>query len=229
MPLISSGGGARRKSRRPVTQQAKALTHKTKAQAERAIATQVVKTDRKLKKVARLVHAEKRYKDIAPGAVNMLNTGTVTLLNGMQIGDQDGNREGTTLAMTYLAVKGQFYSVGGAVANGRLMIVYDKQTNAAAPVVNDVLTACEPNTFRNNNTMKRFIVLYDKSVSISGGNTYPKRFDFGIPLKKNTQFNTSNAGTVGDIVTGGLFAIWLSDLAASYPTIDFHARLFYGA
>lgn len=229
--MLGAQGGAKRRSDRPA-RKVKALTHKTRAQAEKEIATKVVKTESKLRKVARLVKGERRYVDINIAAGQANTTGSVNLCNGMNMGDTNGFRLGTDITMTFMKVKGHIYSASSTVANVRLLLVYDKQTNAATPTVNDILTSTDPNAMRNNNNAKRFKILFDKSWAISATNVFPKRFDTNIKLGQlNTHYNTSNVGTIADIVTGSLFWVYLSDVVAGAndPSIDLHSRLWYGA
>jgi hypothetical protein len=51
----------------------------------------------------------------------------------------------------------------------RIVIVYDKQANAASPPITEVLTSAEPSSLYNvNNQWRRFTFLYDKTFNFGG-------------------------------------------------------------
>lgn len=228
----TGAGGARKKRGTAVSRKVKDLTRKTSNDAQKQIATKVVKTEVKLRKVSRVLKSEKRYKDVLISGVSCSSTGAVALVNGMNTGDTDGYRMGTDFLMSSMKVKGHFYPANSTSANARILLVYDKQANAAALTVGDVLVSADPESLTNYTNKKRFKIIFDKSYAIPGNNSFPKRFDFSLSLRNlETHCNTGNAGTIADIVTGSLYWIYLSDVSAGVnaPSLDLHSRLFYNA
>lgn len=95
----------------------------------------------------------------------------------------------------------------------RLLIVYDRQPNAALPAVTDVVTFDNIVAFMNLNNSKRFLVIVNEEfdgLSVQGPNaffkkgyvSFKKRFKCTLP----TEFNGVNGGTIADITTGSFVA-----------------------
>ena len=88
----------------------------------------------------------------------------------------------------------------------RILIVYDSQSNNAAPVATDVLTNDTVDGLMNLNNGERFKVLLDKEfqISVSGNENFPwKKFK-----KLNLPVTYSGTGaTAGDIQTGGVYML----------------------
>jgi len=196
-------------------------------QAESNLSDVVTKDHKTVSYLRKVIKATERYNDNTFAGNATATSGNMNILNGLILGDTNGQRDGTSITMTKLEMRGHIYANATSnVAHVRFIILYDKQNNGATPVTNDFLQSTDPDAFRNINNISRFKVLYDKSFVVS---TYePKKLVKTINLKgKKTNYNTSNGGNAGDIVTGGLWCIYLSDLAANYPTIDLHCRLWY--
>ena len=103
------------------------------------------------------------------------------------------------------------------------MIVYDKQTNGALPVIGDLLSgftgignatarSIDVNSPNNLNNRDRFIVLSDKRFVFQSNGTSARY------IKKYKRLNTSVAyksgatvGDVTDITSGGLYMLCFCD------------------
>ena len=108
------------------------------------------------------------------------------------------------------------------------MVVYDKQTNAAAPAITDILVV---DTFigqNNLNNRDRFTVLCDQisepigaNVNTSVGGTIYKS------VNMETMFNSGNAGTVADITSGSvyLFVAQTGGIGVVNPIFNWRARV----
>lgn len=203
---------------------------KSVKQAQSNIATDLIVAKKQLKRIKSTIKEEIRYKDLNQSGV-ATNTQVFTLMNGMNMGDTDGFRMGTQVRHRKLRFRITLYSVNNTVANVRIIFVWDKQVNATLPQVNNLLMATDPNAFRNNDSIKRFKILYDRTIAISSNNTYPKRLTGAISLRGLVMnCNTSNTGTISDIVTGGMYFTVLSDVTAASgngPTYDLHTRFWY--
>lgn len=178
-------------------------------------------------------------------------TGTITLLNGIQEGAGFNNRIGRKVAMRSLHIRGTVTGTNVATTPGlaRAIIVYDKQTNGAAPVWADVVTSvtqaagASSTVFGhiNLNNRDRFVVLMDwvqtmpGQTAVSGVNNaapFPNACEMTInrfiKLKNlETQFNaTANPATVAQITTGSLYLLTFgSEPAATGFTFEFGSRL----
>jgi len=219
---VKAGHAERVLMKRIVGSSSKAKKPKTK---------ELVKAVKSVKKINKMMKSELRYQDVNTSAA-ITTSGSIAFCNLTTPGDATlGTREGQQIVLERMEIKAHFYSVNSTVANVRLMVVYDRQPNAATFLVNDVLSSTDPNAMRAYNGLKRFIILYDKSFSISSTNTFPKRIDKNISLRKLiTNYNTTNGGTIADIVSGSLSVVTMSDItvgSGNGPTCDLHTRTWY--
>lgn len=119
--------------------------------------------------------------------------------------------------MRSVQIRGYLYPNGAAV--GQVVfwsVVYDRQTNAAAPTWADVYTSddIEPN-LRNLNNRKRFKILGSGYIPMpkAGADVARVPIEFYRKLKHPVEYNSTNGGTVADITTGGLFFMIRADVA----------------
>ena len=155
---------------------------------------------------------------------------TGVLLNGVAQGSDATARIGRKMVMKSLLLRWT-WNLGSTSTGGspvRVMVVYDKQTNAAAPAITDILVA---DTFigqNNLNNRDRFTVLCDQisepigangNTSI-GGTIYKS-------LNMETMFNSGNAGTVADITSGSvyLFVAQTGGIGVVNPIFNWRARV----
>jgi len=113
----------------------------------------------------------------------------------------------------------------------RMLIIYDKQTNATAPTVAQILEQTDALSFMNMDNRDRFSVLIDKQIAIDqfGGNgsRVVKLFKrSALP----TIFNSGTAGTVADMTTGSVYLVLLNIQAGAVvtdtnPDIAFKSRI----
>lgn len=163
------------------------------------------------------VRAEHKFIDtIATIAIPFTNStfAGVGLLNGCQQGSDASNRIGRKICMTSILFRWSA-SLGSTSTGGsplRIVIVYDKQANGAAPVPLDIFQNNDFESNLNLNNRDRFLVLsdvYTQSMSANGefatgGKIYKK-------LNLETVFNSGSAGTIGDITSGSIYA-WVSQI-----------------
>lgn len=189
---------------------------------------------------------------------NFLNTGEFQLLNGIQAGSGFSQRVGRKIRMKSLKVQfniNPFPSRTQVGDLGRVLIVYDRQTNGALPALADVLQ--DTNTAAANTTnvavgpnlsnRERFTVLRDYSFTLPAvvvaatgvpSSAYPDSFEgehqsfikWYIKLKGlETVFN-ADTGDVGSIATGSIFVLALGGVAAgtnAWLVNSWHSRLRY--
>lgn len=157
------------------------------------------------------------------------------LLNGCIAGSQNFNRIGRKIMLKTLQVRGHIQAAtDGTATEGlcRMIIFYDKQTNGAAPAHTDVVksqnisgaTASTVFDMFNLDNRDRFVILRDRAYSMSNqstvatqtvaGTTTDQLIEEYVPINMETIYNAGTAGTVGDITTGGLFVIFLSNNAS---------------
>lgn len=180
---------------------------------------------------------EKKFLDVNTG-FNVDTTGSVTALNAMAQGTSQSTRVGNKISMTSIQIRLSF--VNGTTTTSapviRWMIIYDKQTNAAAPTIADVLQTVGVLSPMNMANRDRFVILaeetfrpdntFNDTATVAEYSEYKQRY---VKLRLDTIYNNTNGGTVADINSGGLFFIALSNVAdgTMEPGAAFYARLRY--
>jgi len=90
----------------------------------------------------------------------------------------------------------------------RVLVVYDKQPNGAAPAATDILAADTIQSVNNLSNSRRFVTLCDEIIPCIG--TQGPGSDHRVIYKKLNQaveFNAGSAGTVADIQTGSVYML----------------------
>ena len=110
----------------------------------------------------------------------------------------------------------------------RMLIVYDKQTNAATPATTAVVAADNISSPMNLANNRRFLVLMDEEIPCVGDKG-PSAWFVNRYRKLNlvTEFNTTNGGTVADITSGAIFALFWQNgnLITADPTNRLYSRI----
>jgi len=195
----------------------------------------------------RLGAPDKKYKDSNFQLAPIVAAGAIQLLNGaIAQGDGDSDRTGNHLTMTNISVHGDIWmsaaanlAVADATFNDdvRVILAYDKQANGAViTTLTDILTTANINSFRNMNTLERFVILKDKRIKIGCGATSTgagnaTRFSTGpttFKFNKKVALPVDYAGTTGaiaDIKTGALYMFLISENGQS--SCDLWTRIKY--
>lgn len=137
------------------------------------------------------------------------------LLNPIARGDDYTERIGRTVTLKSLQIKAQMYvtPTTGVDQVGRMLVVYDKQPNAsavtAAQLFNASADSTRPFQFRNLENRERFVVLADVTKTLSASAESGSKAFFKIYKKLNLPmtFNSGDAGTIADIVTGSIYVV----------------------
>jgi len=160
----------------------------------------------------------------------------ITLINGCATGTDFTDRIGRKIIMKNLLIRAEF-APNTAVNNNigeqvRFLVVYDMQTNGAAPVTTDLLKSVATNAPNNLNNRDRFRVLVDKYYAFPGVTYTAAAITNGSPVSKvlkiYKRFNleTIYSGTtnaVGSIQTGALWVFCLS--GNQYIATEWQARV----
>lgn len=154
--------------------------------------------------------------DISAGVYD--TTGSVILINGIAQGTDFNTRIGRKFQMKSLLLRFsvQRGSTATTAALARWMIVYDKQANAVAPAVTDILVTANAAAFNNLSNRDRFIVIYDKILVIGGttGNDNSLMYQKKYRKMKMEVTNGGTGNTIGSIATGALFLVTVGSVAA---------------
>lgn len=170
--------------------------------------------------------------------------GTLNTLFAPIQGDDYLNRQGRKVQVLSLKIRGTItYALQEGIADPptfgfvRLLLVQDKQTNAAQLNSEDVVTGTIFG-FQNAAFFGRFRVIKDKiinlqkvAVSVTGANTfyYPgDQFPFKMKIKFRkpvlVHFNSTNGGTVADIIDNSFHIITGASSITTAPAITYTCR-----
>lgn len=150
-------------------------------------------------------------KTISANANTCADNAPADLLNGMQLGTDINTCVGREITLRSVQLEGFIQNVTAATNIARVVVVYDRQTNGSAPTWATVFGTASTNTglqnSRNLDNRKRFKILMDRTLVFEPQNTVGDchKVEFYRKLRHPTERNGGNAGTVGDISTGGLF------------------------
>lgn len=148
---------------------------------------------------------------------NQTSAATITCLNTIVQGDLQGNRDGARVSLERIAVN---YCLAGPVAptaplatgtRVRVALLWDTQTNGVAPteaMIQETTTDIGAMAIMPNfNYRDRLHVLYDRLHVLSSVSDPKICVNFSISLtgKQTNYVAGAGAGTVADVITGGLF------------------------
>lgn len=167
---------------------------------------------------------------VAAATVGSLSAGLNLLAQGTTGSTHVGNQ--VTLRSLYWMFQGSFAATTAGRSPIRLVIVYDKESNGAAPTIaggvstdifsNDAITAAM-NLFNKD----RFIVLVDEIIedfSSSGASSFMRKGyrKMSLPMV----FNATTTATINAVQTGGVFAVcWQNgNIITAAPTHNLFTR-----
>lgn len=162
------------------------------------------------------------------GTTDASATESVNLLNGCVQGVTDSTRVGRRVLMKSVQVRARISresASSSTIQQVRLAIVYDRQSNGAAPVFGtDVYSGGVSNVtmLRNLANGGRFQVLADEVLTVGATSTDLQTgfWEKYIRLNHPVYYNAVNGGTVADIQTGGLFFCYIGNTAAGSDDVD---------
>lgn len=135
------------------------------------------------------------------------STATLLLCNGCAQGTTANTRLGRRIVMRSILIRGVVSKSTTQTGEGgiRVLLVYDMQANATAPLATDILQSDSIQGVQNLNNSNRFKIIYDKHFALGAVDNTVLNFKKYIKCAYPTQFNSGSAGTIGDIQTGSLY------------------------
>lgn len=161
---------------------------------------------------------EKKVIDTSISAYGCDTTGTVTLLNGVALGTDYTSRIGRKTRNASLYIRGIItpYDANSGPTLARIIVVYDKQTDGAAPAVGDILNAVNSLAQLNLDNRDRFVVLVDKIYAVGEVSNVATQTFAGAPtvhpvkiyrkIGMDTIFKNTGLASA-DISTGGIYMV----------------------
>jgi hypothetical protein len=211
----------------------------TKSKYPSTLSSRLFKLNDKVDKLTK--RAEVRVNSITVSDDDCDIRGREHLINGMGLGDADGTRDGTRIAMKSFRLNGEVNLNEGGDAptfnEWRVLLFIDKQPNLASifgsgatklqKIFFDYTDPLHSMKLWGNND--RISILFDQSIDVD---ILDRRMHFSkfIKLKQRTEYGTTAQSDITGITTNALWLLFIVD--APYGTIPlpkytFHARLVY--
>lgn len=186
---------------------------------------------------------EKKVFDVVPATYNVNTTAVFTPLCLPILGSDMTNRIGRKICIKSIQIRGWIVMANAkiqppvvsevAAQHARLILLWDTQPNGALPTTAQVLTTANSVAMLNLDNRDRFRVLADKNyyldpfifdtaTSTSTAVNQIKQVKLFRKLNLETIFNGTNGGTIADIASGSLVAMWIgSDPGGLNGPVDF--------
>lgn len=157
-------------------------------------------------------------------SVQMNSTPTMTPVNTLAVGARATNRIGSNVSIRSVELR-LFNTVTagtGVDQVHRVLLMLDRQCNGAGPTdMTDYLTSADVSGMRNLSNRKRFKCLLDKTFTMNAsaepGSLRFRKFYIKFRRPLVVEYNQTNAGDLGDIVTNLMFVATVASQAAG-PT-----------
>lgn len=186
-------------------------------------------------RVMGIVH-EPKWTLTESGSTSVSTTPYFQIMNLISQGDTATSRDGNEIFMTTFDLRIQL--VGADATNlVRIMIYYDRQFNNTNPTTAGLAVPLDTLSINNSiyaqhniNSRKRLKWIFDRTYSLITNTTdqtdkYQRHISIHKKIKMPTIY-TGNAGSLADILTGGLILAIVSDSSAvTHPTFTYSAKL----
>lgn len=188
----------------------------TRGQVYGAAAGQLYKDVQLLKS---MVNVEYKVQDTTSGPISISSTPIVTLFNGLLRGDDFNQRNGRSVKWTSIYQRMTFEAINTATAPQfvRYILFWVKDPSAAAPTALQMFGTATPNinAMTNLNLRKDFIILLDKvyPLNVYNGGGSLQMDKYYKKTNMHTIFNAGNTGSITDIESGALYAMFWSSTA----------------
>lgn len=168
---------------------------------------------------------------ISPGIASNQFFGAI-LLNGIAPGTSASQRIGRKAVMKTIFLRCTFRMSAGAVGGSpcRILVVYDKQANAAAPVATDILAVDQFQSPNNLSNRDRFVTIFDQMTDpISDQGPQAVELNLFKKINLETMWNAGTDALIGSIASGSIyiFAAQVNTIATASPVLNVYARVRY--
>jgi len=178
---------------------------------------------------------EVKFLDNAPAGSLTAGVATFTaavLLNGCVNGSDASTRIGRKITMKSILIRynAALHASSTGGGNFRVLVVYDKQANATAPAITDILLTDNHLSTNNLSNRDRFTTIFDHMTDQIGvASNYSVQDVLYKRLNFETMFNAGSAGTIGDITSGSvyLFIAQSGNLLTQAVTMNMRVRIRY--
>lgn len=195
--------------------------------AQSSLRKQVMNVKKSVKEITN--REELKYKDTFLNNVSITSTATLTLLNGLTLGDDVSNRTGDEISPTSIQCRMLVSQTDTTIQSDttlRHIVFWDSQPNGSAPSAGDVIDLATITLALlapyKRQYQKRFKILYDQIVVMKphmaepGSTTQilsPNAYrHFKKSLSRVVKYrNAQNTGTITDIGSNSLYSLLVSN------------------
>lgn len=147
--------------------------------------------------------------------------GAIQLISGISNGSGPSDRIGRRVQYHDIQINYHWTPALGNSQRARAVLVYDRQTNNALPLVTEVMNGSDIAALYNPDNRLRFKILWDTNVVTHQGTNFffsegeKGRTNVVINLKNLDQAFSGPSNGIGDIEKGSLFWVLLGDVDVS--------------
>jgi len=145
------------------------------------------------------------------------------LMNGCAAGTGATNRVGRKISMKVHQFRCAVNSNAGNAGNARILVVYDKQTNGAAPAITDILAADLITAPMNLSNADRFVVIHD--VITEGPTDITTTWHEKHFKKMGLETLFGNTGSAVTDINSGSVYMFVAGGTGSAITVNLYSRI----
>lgn len=160
-------------------------------------------------------------------SVSLGTSGTIYNLAPIPQGDGSSSRDGRSIKLKSLFIKGSLQlNPSATTSRVRIMVVMKINNGLSAPVATDVLDTVLMNSLRNLDNTDNIKVLYDKRFIIDSNRQSELYWQFYKKLNHRQQYQIgATAGVATVLERFGFYLIAFSDEATNTPTMLYTSRV----
>lgn len=183
-----------------------------------------------VKTLKNLINVEWKVQNHVTTSTAVPNTGTVSLLNHLALGEDYNNRSGRQVRWKSLQWRCTTQKHASATASRvRMLIVIDKQCKQSLPSASEILdSSVSPliDGFRQLDARKRFVIIKDVMFLLNTDRPEITRTGY-FKMDMKTVYDASDNGDITDIYSNSLYMVMIGDEATNQPTHETNVRLRY--
>lgn len=174
-----------------------------------------------------VINSEKKTYDVEIINSTQGTTGSIVELTGMAQGDDYNGRDGRSILLKSLEVKGVMVRNTSSTSTIiRIILFKDNNADGSNPTALELLTTDSNNSLRNAapHNMKRFHIYVDKVYMLDAAKSNLAKFDFYKELNHHVKYASSAASTSNE---GSLWCYLVSNDGINSPSITLRSRVRY--
>jgi hypothetical protein len=180
---------------------------------------------RDVKALYRMINVEDKYLDTSATST-LSGAWQSALLNGLSQGNTSSQRTGQSVKCVGYEFRYSLSLGAAASCDSRILILVDKQADAAAPTLTQVFPV-DITSPRVVAYLERYLVLIEDNITLTTTGSNLVRKEHMSRYEAHISFNSGNAGTIADIVTNSMYIAFVTDTTVTFPSITYSFRFVY--